>query len=164
MAKHYAYRVDHDVGFAPHVWRGVATVCGCKVSTVERWATAGSWVVGMGGNGTGQANRLIYAMRVTGIPKYAEFCRAHPANAAYLAPFAIEPDAPVLVSRGEFYYFGDRALTLPAELANIIHRTQGCKRLSDVQVSALRSFLSNLRFGKYGDPNTRLTDAAGRCT
>jgi len=160
MAKHYAYRVDHDLGFAPHVWRNVATVCGCKISTVERWATAGSWVVGIGGNGTGQANRLIYAMRVTETPTYAEFHSAHPANAAYLASHYIQPNAPVLVSRGQFYYFGNRAPAIPAELSNIIQRTQGCKRLTDAQVSGLRSFLGNVRFGKHGVPNNRPAYAA----
>src|SRR5437588_13064727 len=70
--KHYSYRVDHDLGFAPHISGRVCTVCGCKSTTVEKWATAGSWVIGIGGRGTGKPNKLIYAMQVTATPSYQE--------------------------------------------------------------------------------------------
>ena len=153
MARHYSYRVDHDLGFAPHLWRNVATVCGCKVTTVERWAEVGSWIVGTGGKGTRQPNRLIYAMKVTGAPSYGQFRAEHPANAAYLSPFPIPTEARVLVSRGEFYYFGVNALSLPSDLANIVHPVQGCKRLTDQDIERLTHFLGRLKRGKHGTPN-----------
>jgi Nucleotide modification associated domain 2 len=153
MARHYSYRADHDLGFAPHIWRCVATVCGCKVSTIERWAEVGSWIVGIGGNGTGKPNQLLYAMQVTATPKYCEFREQHQANAAYLSSHPIEDEAHVLVSHGKFYYFGDQAVSLPTKLSNIIHPTQGCKRLSDEDVTHLIRFLGNLKPGKHGEPN-----------
>jgi hypothetical protein len=153
VPRHYSYRVDHDLGFAPHVWRNVATVCGCKVTTIERWAEVGSWLVGIGGKGTGQSNKLIYAMEVTGTPVYAEFRAKHPGNAAYLSPYPIPDEAHVLVSRGRFYYFGRKALSLPVELWNIIHPVQGSKRLSEEDISRLIRFLGNLRPGKHGGPS-----------
>ncbi|MEO8298741.1 MAG: hypothetical protein ABI574_13140 [Burkholderiales bacterium] len=153
MPRHYSYRVDHDLGFAPHVWRNVATVCGCKVTTIERWADVGSWVVGTGGNGTGQPNKLIYAMKVTGTPTYEQFKTNHPANAAYLSPAPIPSKARVLVSRGEFYYFGVHALSLPSDLTNIVHPVQGCKRLTEQDIERLTRFLAKLKRGKHGRPN-----------
>ena len=59
MPKHYIYRIDHDEGFAPNVDFGVCTLCGCKKTSVEKWAQEGSWVVGVGGNNTGKPNKLI---------------------------------------------------------------------------------------------------------
>jgi len=38
VPKHHSYRVDHDLGFAPHVDGALCTVGGCKTTTVERWA------------------------------------------------------------------------------------------------------------------------------
>src|SRR5438876_951546 len=78
MAKHYSYRVDHDTGFAPHVEGGLCMLCGCKKRTVERWAKAGSWVVGIGGNNTGKPDSLIYAMKVDEILTCSEFKKTRP--------------------------------------------------------------------------------------
>src|SRR5919198_2204296 len=84
MAKHYLYRMDHDTGFAPHVSPKICTPCGCKTTTAEAWAEPGSWVIGIGGNGTGKPNALIYALRVHANPTLAEFRHASPRHAAYL--------------------------------------------------------------------------------
>ena len=81
MPKHYVYRMDHDVGFAPRVHRRACTLCGCKTTTVEQWAEPGSWVVGIGGLGTGRPDALIYAMRVNSTPSYREFSSA-PVNSS----------------------------------------------------------------------------------
>lgn len=151
--RHYSYRVDHDLNFAPHIWRSVATMCGCKVGTIEEWATVGSWVVGVGGEYTGQRDRLLYAMRVTHKMPYGTFRREHPANAAYLEGFGIAGRKPVLISRGDFYYFGNRALELPSELTGLIHPTQGAKRLSEDEVDRMNAFLRNIPPGKHGRPN-----------
>lgn len=153
MPRHYSYRLDHDLGFAPHIWRNVATVCGCKSTTVEKWAEAGSWVVGIGGKGTGQADKLIYALKVTETPTYREFCDEHPANAAYLNGCPILKDEKVLMSRGHFYYFGSKARVLPNELAHIIHPVQGCKRLSEEDIVRLERYLRRLKPGKHAEPS-----------
>ena len=154
MPPHYSYRVDHDLGFAPHVWRNIATVCGCKTTTIERWAQTGSWIIGIGGNGTGQSNKLVYAMKVTEIPTYGAFRVAHPAAAAYLNQHSFTDDARVLVSSRDFYYFGNHALTIPAMLQHIIHPTQGCKRVSDKDIDLLMAtVIGDLKPGRHGRPN-----------
>ena len=152
-SSHYVYRVDHDQGFAPHVSRGVCTLCGCKITTVEQWAGKGSWVVGLGGVRTGRKDTLIYAMKVEDVPPYARFARAYPKLAGYLRGQGIAADAPVLVST-TFYYFGNKSPAIPRELRHIVHPTQGCKKLSDEDVSLLQELiLSKVGIGRHGRPN-----------
>lgn len=164
MPSHYIYRVDHDLGFAPRATRDLCTLCGCKTSTVERWAKLGSWIVGIGGNGTGMANRLIYAMQVASTPTYDEFRQTHPRDSAYLRPYGPKTDAPVLVAN-HFYYFGNNAQQIPPQLAHIIHPTQGCKRLSDQDITLLKGLvLSHFVPGLHGEPNNQTTGAScGTC-
>lgn len=151
--RHYVYRVDHDLGFAPHISRGVCTVCGCKTTTIERWAGKGSWVVGIGGAGTGRRDTLIYAMKVEETPPYFFFKRANAIRAAYLNGVGVTADAPVLVSR-TYYYFGNRSPAIPRDLRHIIYPTQGCKRLSDDDIDLLhRLILNEYGIGKHGTPN-----------
>jgi len=153
MARHYSYRVDHDRGFAPHVKGGLCTLCGCKKTTIERWAEEGSWVVGIGGNNTDKANSLIYAMKVEATPSYSDFKKAYPTVAPYLEGHGTKRHARVLVST-HFYYFGDQAPSLPDELFHIIHPTQGCKRLTDADIDLLnRLVLSHYSCGELGKPN-----------
>ena len=160
--RHYSYRVDHDLGFAPHVRRGVCTVCGCKATTVERWVTEGSWVVGIGGHGTGRPDMLLYAMRVDATASYLEFGATNPTYAAYLSGRHIALDAPVLVSR-HFYYFGDRARQLPRNLVHIVHGTQGCKRIADRDIESLQKYLrEHFKPGRLGLPNNRQPDPGCR--
>ena len=154
-ARHYSYRVDHDLGFAPHIEGKLCTVCGCKKTTIERWATAGSWIVGTGGKGTGKTDALIYAMKVEETLSYSAFRKTYSAHASYLAGRGIPRYAPVLVST-HFYYFGDHARPLPPELSHVIHTTQGCKRLSDGDIRLLNELvLSAYRCGAFGKPNNR---------
>jgi hypothetical protein len=160
--RHYSYRLDHDYGFAPHVERGFCTICGCKMTTVERWATTGSWIVGIGGNGTGKPNALIYAMLVEDTPSYGEFKENHRARASYLSGHGILRDAPVLVS-SHFYYFGDQAPLLPPTLSHIIHLTQGCKRLTEGDLALLiRTVLKRYRRGVHGACNNKIKQSP-RC-
>ena len=160
-ARHYSYRVDHDLGFAPHIEGRLCTVCGCKESTIERWATAGSWIVGIGGKGTGRTDALIYAMKVEETPSYRDFRKVHPAHASYLSGRGIPRDATVLLST-HFYYFGDQAQPLPPELSHIIHATQGCKRLSESDIASLNDkVLSGYRCGAHGKPNNRVLKSLG---
>jgi len=155
-ARHYSYRVDHDLGFAPHIAGRLCTLCGCKKTTIERWAKAGSWIVGIGGKGTGKNDALIYAMKVEETPSYRDFRKAHPADASYLSGHGIPRDAPVLLST-HFYYFGNQARLLPPDLSHIIHTTQGCKRLSNKDIASLNELvLSGYRCGAHGKPNNRI--------
>ena len=126
MAKHYVYRMDHDTGFAPHVSKTVCTLCGCKLTTVEAWAEPGSWVIGIGGNGTGRPDALIYALKFATTPTLGDLRRQSPHRAAYLAGRSLKPSAKVLVSH-HFYYFGSNAVPLPSNLAHLIIARQGCK-------------------------------------
>ena len=164
MANHYVYRIDRDLGFAPHVSGRLCTLCGCKTTTIERWARPGSWVVGIGGNGTGRANMLIYAMQVTSTPSYGEFQTSHPRAALYLRGHGVSQDAPVLVSN-HFYYFGSSAPPISSQLKHIIHPTQGCKRLSAQDLAVLHALvLSQYTLGCHGSPNNKVSaPSCGGC-
>ena len=166
MPKHYIYRIDHDLGFAPNPDYGICTLCGCKTTTIEMWAERGSWIIGIGGNGTGKPNKLIYAMEVEEVLPSAEFKERHRRKSSYLQGKFISPGANVLLSR-KFYYFGNKAIDIPAELRHIIISSQGCKRVRDEDVSTLRSYLEGkYSFGKHGRPNnnqSRKISCRGKC-
>jgi hypothetical protein len=160
-AKHYSYRVDHDLGFAPHIHqKKLCTLCGCKMTSIEKWATRGSWVVGIGGKKTGKTDMLIYAMEVHETLPYNVFRKTHPKQSVYLAQKvaggAILADAPVLIST-HFYYFGDNAKPLRPELATLIHSAQGCKRLTDDDISTLKLVLRGYP-RVSGNPNNAPVD------
>jgi hypothetical protein len=142
--------MDHDTGFAPNTDYGVCTLAGCKKTTVERWATEGSWVIGIGGNRTGKPNKLIYTMEVADRLACSEFKKKYPRKSEYLNR---KPVPNVLVSR-RFYYFGAAAIDLPDELRHIIITGQGCKRVLDEDVAKLAAYLAaQYRFGRIGKPN-----------
>jgi hypothetical protein len=156
MLRHYVYRIDHDTGFAPHAAYGWCLLCGCKKTTIERWAEPGSWVVGIGGNNTKTAkDKLIYAMQVCSTPSLAKLRRNTPRLTSYLRGHPkLDPASRVLVSRC-FWYFGDRAQEPPRRL---VYRGRNCKRLSDADVNRLLRFLSRMsrkgfKPGKLGQPN-----------
>lgn len=153
MTRHYVYRLDHDTGFAPHPGGRRCTLCGCKKTSVELWAQPGSWIVGIGGKGTGRPDCLIYSMRVDGASSLATLRRHSPRLVAYLRGRGLSPSSRVLVS-SHFFYFGRNAVRLPRELAGLIIRQQGCKVASDEDVMRLSSFLAR-RFkpGVQGQPN-----------
>ena len=163
MAKHYIYRMDHDTGFAPRVSANTCTLCGCKTTTVEAWAQPGSWVIGIGGKGTGKADALIYALRVEANPTVAEFRRRSPRRAAYLAGRALKASSKVLVAR-HFYYLGSSAVSLPFKLKHLTIPAQGCKTLADEDASRLDRYLSK-RFGPgvHGVPNNPSPALRRRC-
>ncbi len=153
MPTHYIYRMDHDVGFAPHVEGGIITLCGCKSTSVERWAAKGSFVVGIGGLGTGHPDAIIYAMRLEDTPTLADFIKRYPRRSRYLLNLGIPMDAPVLFSR-KYYYFGDQAVALPSSLRHMIINRCGCKKLNEADVRSLEGFLSRRHaIGAHGRPN-----------
>ncbi len=155
MAKHYSYRVDHDRGFAPYLVGDIAMVCGCKSSTIERWAEPGTWVVGIGGKGTGKPDALIYAMRVDYTPSFLEFSKRWPDESKKHRDMDTDPDVPVLVSE-HFYYFGNNALKIPRGLKDIVIHAQGCKRINGTDVTKLRRLLTRQgEPGAYGVPNNK---------
>jgi hypothetical protein len=165
VIKNYAYRLDHDTGFAPHVAANVCTLFGCKTRSVEVWARPGSWVVGIGGNGTGKPDLLIYAMEVESNPTVSELRRRSPDLTRYLGGRKISRLAKVLVSR-RFYYFGDNAILLPSELRQgLTIGGRGCRRVSRDYIDGLISYLEmmNLPIGRHGDPNNPTLRSPTRC-
>ncbi len=151
MAKNYSYRMDHDTGFAPHVEKGFCFLSGCKKTNVEKWATKGSWVIGIGGNHTKQPNKLIYVMEVDENISYENFIKHHETNSKYLT--IDKKGNNVLISK-HFVYFGDKAIPLPENLSNILITTQGCKKVSDDDIKKLEKYLNNKKtWGEIGKPN-----------
>jgi hypothetical protein len=151
MSKHYAYRMKHDTGFAPHIDRDLCTLSGCKKTTVEKWAEQGSWVIGIGGKHTLQADKLIYALQVDEKLPINECRLRYPRSSTYLTQERAGPN--VLISR-RFYYFGDRAINLPKGLGDIVVKGRGCKLVSDEQARRLEAYLAaRYQCGKLGRPN-----------
>ncbi len=151
MKRHYVYRMDHDIGFAPNVEYGICSLSGCKKNTVEKWAKKGGWVIGIGGNKTGKPDKLIYAMQVEDNLTYDKFRKKYPRKSEYLLPE--HAGSNVLVSR-TFYYFGDNAIDLPRHLEHIIFDRHGCKGVSDEDIDKLQKYLSsNFNQAKLGNPN-----------
>ena len=116
VIKNYAYRLDHDTGFAPHITGKICTLCGCKTTSIEKWAQPGSWVVGIGGKGTTKSDCLIYAMEVESNSTVAELRRNVPLLTDYLEGHKVKDrkigaSARILMSR-RFYYFGERGSCL----------------------------------------------------
>lgn len=165
MLKHYVYRLDHDTGFAPHAQQYVCTLCGCKVSSIEAWARAGSWVIGIGGNGTGKPNLLIYAMLVESTPAVDELRAKSPDLVIYLRGHEIQGDARILVSRF-YYYFGQNAIAVPRKIQrDLLFQSQGCKRVGNEVIGHLASYLRR-RYptpGVFGEPNNRCGKPIGPC-
>jgi hypothetical protein len=164
VIKNYAYRLDHDTGFAPHVLDGVCTLCGCKTTTIEVWAQPGSWVVGIGGNRTGKPNLLIYAMQVKSNPTVAELRLRSPHRTDYLRGHEIRASARILMS-SRFYYFGDKAISLPSELQQgLIISREGCKKVTDKDIARLVAHLEgHSSIGKHGDPNNPTWQTPTQC-
>jgi len=151
MPKNYIYRMDHDTGFAPHADKDLCFLSGCKKTTVEKWAKDGSWVIGVGGNKTGVADKIIYVMEVKHTLPYKEFKAKYPSRGDYLEHKKAGPN--VLVS-SHYVYFGDQAIELPKELKGIIQKTQGCKCVSDEDINTLEKHLNDMNtWGKIGKPN-----------
>ena len=160
--KHYRYRIDHDTGFAPNPDRGSCTLCGCKTTTIEAWAQPGSWVIGVGGNGSGKPNKLIYAMEVEQVLSRAEFKAKYPVKSKYLDNTK-KGAANVLFSR-KFYYFGDKANNVPRNLSQFLIRGRGCKRVPEEAVVKLRQYLSSkCGYGKQGKPNNPSKEKRRAC-
>ena len=153
--------MDHDTGFAPHVSRGMCVLCGCKTTTVERWAQPGSWIIGIGGNRTGKRDSLVYALKVESTPSLGELRRKSPGLAAHLADWA--PSSRVLVSR-HFYYLGNNALPLPRSLQQLVVRTWGCKKVDGDAVARLVEYLTHcFGPGVYGTPNNSPDGVSRKC-
>jgi hypothetical protein len=155
--------MDHDTGFAPHVSGKVCTLCGCKKKTVEAWAGPGSWVIGIGGKGTGKPDTLIYALRVEANPTLAEFRRQSPRHAAYLLGHLLKASSKVLVAH-HFYYLGNNAVSLPSDLVHLMIRARGCRTAVDSDVARLDVYLAGLFGpGAHGKPNNLSRELSKRC-
>jgi hypothetical protein len=151
MPKNYVYRMDHDTGFAPHAEKDFCLLSGCKITTVEKYAKEGSWVIGIGGNNTGKPDKIIYAMEVKYALPLNDFKAMYPSCCEYYKHK--EPGPNVLFST-HFVYFGNQAIELPKELKDVILRTQGYKCVSDEDIKKLeKHFNSKKTWGKIGEPN-----------
>lgn len=72
MSRVYMYVVDRDFGFAPNPFHGVCTLATCK-PPVRKGASAGDWVIGMGGSRLKATGRCIFAMEVTQAVTFNEY-------------------------------------------------------------------------------------------
>jgi len=167
--KNYAYRLHHDTGFAPHVAGEVCTLCGCKTTSIEVYAQPGSWIVGIGGNGTYKPDRLIYAMEVESNSAVAELRDRFPGVTDYLKGRKakgrkISARTPILMSR-RFYYFGDAAIRIPSGLQEtLIIRTQGCKCIASKDIHRLVAHLERkYPIGEIGKPNNPALNVPAPC-
>lgn len=152
MSKNYLYRMQRDTGFAPHPHEEICFLSGCKKTTVERCASEGSWIIGIGGIRTGQKDKIIYLMRVLENLTFNKFQIKYGEKNQYLR--SENAGSNVLVSK-EFYYFGDHAVPIPDGLEHIKIDREGCKCVSDSDVNRLIKSL-NRHFnmpGIYGNPN-----------
>lgn len=156
MPNNYIYRIAHDTGFAPNTSGGICSLCGCKRTSIEKWAQKGSWVIGIGGNNTGVASRIIYAMEVEDNLTYSAFRLKYPRKSKYLIGRCNLSDN-VLYSRN-FYYFGHKAIPFPSHLNHSIICYSGCKKISTTDVTALTTYIGSLGFfhGVYGYPNNSI--------
>jgi hypothetical protein len=68
----YSYVVARDYGFAPNPFFGVCTLATCK-PVIRRVGSAGDWIVGTGSETCGRGDRLVFAMRVTGVLTYDDY-------------------------------------------------------------------------------------------
>ncbi len=135
--------MQHITGHAPFVRRGHCVLTGCKINTVEVWASAGSWVMAVGGNKTGNPDRIIYVMLVDQNISFRQFAERYHRYADI--PFT--QGKRVLLSR-EFLYFGEQVkVELPQRVKHIMVKTQGCKRISQEDIEFLYSFLRS----RYSD-------------
>ena len=163
MPKNYIYRMDHDTGFAPNIKYGICTLCGCKKTIIEKHAEKGSWVIGIGGNGTGKPNKVIYAMEVEDTPSYSKFKKEYPGKSRYLKG-RCNPEMHVLISR-KFYYFGDNAFCLPNNLKHIIIYQQGRKCVSEEDIAKLTKHILSKwpGYGIHGKPNNSNHQTLSKC-
>jgi hypothetical protein len=155
--------MDHDTGFAPNIKYGICTLCGCKKTSIEKWAKKGSWIIGIGGNNTGKPNHVIYVMEVEDNPPYSKFTKRFPGKSRYLKG-RCKPKAPVLISR-KFYYFGENAFRLPNNLKHIIIHQHGCKRVSEEDIAKLTKHILSKwpGYGIYGSPNNSNRKTCKKC-
>jgi len=165
MPKNYIYRMDHDTGFAPHIKYGICTLCGCKRTSIEKLAKEGSWVIAIGGNNSGQPDKVIYVMEVESKLDYSRFKKKYPNKSRYLQG-RCESETPVLISR-KFYYFGENAFDLPKNIKHIIVHKQGCKKISESDIEKLKKHIISITKGKgygvYGRPNNIKPEEHKRC-
>lgn len=159
MQKNYVYKIDHDRGFAPNPDDGICTLSGCKKTTIEIWAKRGSWVIGIGGNGTDKTNKLIYAMEVEDNLSYSEFKERYPDKSKYLQ--IKDAGTNVLLSR-KFHYFGASAIDLPEELKRIFIN-RGCKKVTPEEICILKNHIEKCGYTKYGKHGEPITKNAKNC-
>lgn len=158
MIKNYVYRMHHDTGFAPHIDGNLCFLSGCKYSktgkrkNIEEAALPDSWIIGIGGNKTMQANKIIYIMEVLDNISREQYKTDYPLQSKYILP--THGGTRVLMSKN-YYYFGDNAINVPSSLKHIMITTQGCKLVQKDDIEKLKKHLKaeQWRPGSHGEPN-----------
>jgi hypothetical protein len=174
------YVITHDYGFAPNPFGGVLSLACCKPQ-IRRTARIGDWVLGTLPTSKG-ANLLSFAAKVGEALDFTTYYERYPlkrsgtGDAHYGdAIYFRGPDGAfrwqknifhpetelghdtsvdrVLVCP-TFWYFGDRAVSLPDELYDQFVKRGPGHRNSDSQqaLDALESFLSGYPQGLLGAP------------
>lgn len=195
----YRYVVRYDTGVAPNPFGGWCSLAICKPA-IRRTAQVGDWIIGLRSQ---QAAQVLYVMQVEHCLSFADYWRdprflAKRPDRCPSSDNIYRPDASgelvqvpnrahvpsdtqrdlsgqqVLVGR-RFWYFGDRSPELPADLAHLVHASQGHslhKNRRDTDVQTLVDWLSGWSNGIHGSPidadrlhaagvNTHLVDRSG---
>jgi hypothetical protein len=186
-----AYIVRVDTGFSPNPFGRRCTLACCKPS-IRRNAKCGDIIIGTASAHSGLSGRLIYAMRVGSVIPFQTYWEQYPSKRpskrtvvskrgdniwhqdAFMVwrgvPAALHDDSHrehdiggenVLVA-SEFYYFGRKAIPIPAKFTHIVAATQGHKNADDIGlINSFWKWLSHTssKRGRIGLPS-EFTDTA----
>jgi hypothetical protein len=177
--KIFSYVMEHDTGHAPNPFFGACTLCRCKYrkcfgkpqNVVER-AKPGDWVVGTGGADLLKSaghGKIVYAMRVdkkiTREDYYSDrnYARKKPLRTNIVSQLGdnLRPEGAferrcqfVLVSH-HFYYFGRKAILIPAERFPVFEK-KGPGFRSDFTQDYVERFVkwieAEYKPGRHGEP------------
>lgn len=160
--KNYVYRMDHDTGLAPNTSYKLCSLTGCKNrkskrKNIEELAQPGSFVIGIGGKGTGQPDKIVYLMEVEENLNIVDFKRKYPKKSGYLKGHP--PGERVLISK-KFYYFGKNAIDIPSKIKDALMINGPGFKNKKVTVDVINELKKSLpkKYGVHGRPNNKKTD------
>lgn len=170
MCKHYAYRVEHDVNFAPHIVGDIAMISGCKHSklkpgspnyrkNIEESVEEGSWIIGIGGNNTKHTDKIIFVFQVEEIQFPDTLLSHYPQFRGFHKKYHRQFGPRVLISR-KFWYFNENALEPPI---NLKPKIGGYYRKKLVDAESLGEILKQLNSTPYGMQKGQITDTKSTC-
>lgn len=157
--KCFAYRMSSDTGKAPRVFNGFCVLTGCKsrkkngTENIEERADKGDWIIGIGGNNTGQPDRVIYMLKVFRNYTFEDFQQQYKEEASY---FRIMGHGSNVLFAKKFFYFGTKAIALPGKLKDIILGGPNYKNIPIDKLEQLLNYVNIKGFREYrgyGVPN-----------